>query len=33
MEELKTDLARARKGKPPLKSADGKSKRNMNPDA
>ncbi|XP_075508997.1 DNA topoisomerase 1-like [Primulina tabacum] len=33
MEELKEDLARANKGKPPLKNADGKPKRNMNPEA
>lgn len=33
MEELRTDLARAKKGKPPLKNADGKPKRNLNPDA
>ncbi|KAK6137037.1 hypothetical protein DH2020_029221 [Rehmannia glutinosa] len=33
VEELQTDLARAKKGKPPLKSADGKPKRNLNPDA
>ncbi|KAI3447020.1 hypothetical protein Pfo_003685 [Paulownia fortunei] len=33
LEELKTDLARAKKGKPPLKNADGKPKRNMNPNA
>ncbi|CAK9163879.1 unnamed protein product [Ilex paraguariensis] len=33
LEELKTDLGRAKKGKPPLKSADGKPKRNMNPEA
>ncbi|CAK9165479.1 unnamed protein product [Ilex paraguariensis] len=33
LEELKTDLSRAKKGKPPLKSADGKPKRNMNPEA
>ncbi|KAK4396983.1 DNA topoisomerase 1 beta [Sesamum angolense] len=33
LEELQTDLARAKKGKPPLKSADGKPKRNLNPDA
>ncbi|KAL3850228.1 hypothetical protein ACJIZ3_012110 [Penstemon smallii] len=33
VEELKTDLTRAKKGKPPLKNADGKPKRNMNPDA
>ncbi|KAL1547675.1 DNA topoisomerase [Salvia divinorum] len=33
LEELRTDLARAKKGKPPLKGSDGKSKRNLNPDA
>ncbi|PIN13662.1 DNA topoisomerase I [Handroanthus impetiginosus] len=33
LEELQTDLARAKKGKPPLKNADGKPKRNLNPDA
>ncbi|KAG8367362.1 hypothetical protein BUALT_Bualt16G0064200 [Buddleja alternifolia] len=33
LEELKADLARAKKGKPPLKNADGKPKRNLNPDA
>ncbi|KZV21640.1 DNA topoisomerase 1-like [Dorcoceras hygrometricum] len=33
MEELREDLSRAKKGKPPLKSADGKPKRNMNPEA
>ncbi|KAK9051819.1 hypothetical protein SSX86_028447 [Deinandra increscens subsp. villosa] len=33
IEELETDLARAKKGKPPLKGSDGKSKRNMNPEA
>ncbi|KAM7460866.1 hypothetical protein LguiA_028987 [Lonicera macranthoides] len=33
LEELKTDLSRAKKGKPPLKNADGKPKRNLNPDA
>ncbi|KAE8100764.1 hypothetical protein FH972_018627 [Carpinus fangiana] len=32
MKELKTDLDRAKKGKPPLKSADGK-KRNLAPEA
>lgn len=33
LEELKTDLSRAKKGKPPLKNADGKPKRNLNPEA
>nr|GLL24185.1 DNA topoisomerase 1 beta-like [Ipomoea trifida] len=33
LEELKIDLARAKKGKPPLKSADGKTKRNLAPEA
>ncbi|XP_073132102.1 DNA topoisomerase 1-like [Henckelia pumila] len=33
MKELKEDLTRAKKGKPPLKNADGKTKRNMNPEA
>ncbi|CAL5207979.1 unnamed protein product [Lathyrus oleraceus] len=33
MKELKTDLDRARKGKPPLKSSDGKNKRNLTPEA
>ncbi|KAK7243181.1 hypothetical protein RIF29_37970 [Crotalaria pallida] len=33
LKELKTDLDRARKGKPPLKSSDGKTKRNLNPEA
>ncbi|XP_022846035.1 DNA topoisomerase 1 beta-like [Olea europaea var. sylvestris] len=33
LEELTTDLVRAKKGKPPLKSADGKTKRNLNPEA
>ncbi|KAI3745374.1 hypothetical protein L1987_58485 [Smallanthus sonchifolius] len=33
LEELETDLARAKKGKPPLKGSDGKLKRNMNPEA
>ncbi|CAK8570733.1 unnamed protein product [Lathyrus sativus] len=33
MMELKTDLDRARKGKPPLKSSDGKNKRNLTPEA
>ncbi|OAY66604.1 DNA topoisomerase 1 [Ananas comosus] len=32
-EELKVDLSRARKGKPPLKDADGKTKRNLSPEA
>ncbi|XP_020235944.1 DNA topoisomerase 1 alpha isoform X2 [Cajanus cajan] len=33
LKELKTDLDRARKGKPPLKGSDGKIKRNLNPEA
>ncbi|CAN1189315.1 DNA topoisomerase 1 alpha [Linum perenne] len=33
VEELKIDLERSRKGKPPLKGADGKQKRNLNPEA
>ncbi|XP_012845487.1 PREDICTED: DNA topoisomerase 1-like [Erythranthe guttata] len=33
LEELKTDLGRARKGKPLLAGADGKAKRNINPEA
>ncbi|GFP86880.1 DNA topoisomerase 1 [Phtheirospermum japonicum] len=33
VEELQTDLSREKKGRPPLKSADGKTKRNLNPDA
>ncbi|GER51382.1 topoisomerase I [Striga asiatica] len=33
LKELQTDLTRAKKGKPPMKSADGKTKRNLNPDA
>ncbi|XP_030546644.1 DNA topoisomerase 1 alpha-like [Rhodamnia argentea] len=33
MKELKVDLDRARKGKPPLKDADGKRKRNLTPEA
>ncbi|XP_047311133.1 DNA topoisomerase 1 alpha-like [Impatiens glandulifera] len=33
IEELKTDLSRAKKGKPPLKNDDGKPKRNLNPEA
>ncbi|PSR95541.1 DNA topoisomerase 1 beta like [Actinidia chinensis var. chinensis] len=33
LDGLKTDLTRAKKGKPPLKSPDGKSKKNMNPEA
>ncbi|XP_047340778.1 DNA topoisomerase 1 alpha-like [Impatiens glandulifera] len=33
IDELKTDLSRAKKGKPPLKDADGKPKRNLNPEA
>ncbi|XVF70764.1 hypothetical protein PTKIN_Ptkin11bG0188500 [Pterospermum kingtungense] len=33
LKELKTDLDRAKKGKPPLKDADGKRKRNLTPEA
>ncbi|KAF5820853.1 putative DNA topoisomerase [Helianthus annuus] len=33
IKELETDLARAKKGKPPLKTSDGKTKRNLNPEA
>lgn len=33
MKELKVDLDRSRKGKPPLKGADGKQKRNLSSDA
>ncbi|KDP39213.1 hypothetical protein JCGZ_00970 [Jatropha curcas] len=33
IKELKTDLDRAKKGKPPLKGPDGKQKRNLSPDA
>ncbi|KAM5569152.1 hypothetical protein ABKV19_016589 [Rosa sericea] len=33
LKELKTDLDRARNGKPPLKDADGKQKRNLTPEA
>jgi len=33
LEELKTDLARAKKGKSPLKVPDGKPKRNLSPEA
>ncbi|RVW38871.1 DNA topoisomerase 1 beta [Vitis vinifera] len=32
LDELKTDLARAKKGKPPLKDSDGKPKKNMTPE-
>ncbi|KAG2398171.1 DNA topoisomerase 1 beta [Vigna angularis] len=32
LKELKTDLDRARKGKPPLKSSDGKTKKNLTPE-
>ncbi|KAF7140768.1 hypothetical protein RHSIM_Rhsim06G0224400 [Rhododendron simsii] len=32
LDELETDLARAKKGKPPLKSSDGKSKKNLSPE-
>ncbi|KAF9626212.1 hypothetical protein IFM89_031339 [Coptis chinensis] len=33
LEDLEKDLARARKGKPPLKDADGKTKKNLTPEA
>uniref|UniRef100_A0A5B7AMX0 DNA topoisomerase I n=1 Tax=Davidia involucrata TaxID=16924 RepID=A0A5B7AMX0_DAVIN len=33
LDGLQTDLARAKKGKPPLKNADGKSKKNLAPEA
>ncbi|CAK9321786.1 unnamed protein product [Citrullus colocynthis] len=33
LKELKIDLDRAKKGKPPLKDADGKRKRNLTPEA
>nr|XP_025887825.1 DNA topoisomerase 1 alpha isoform X1 [Solanum lycopersicum] len=33
LEEFKVDLARAKKGKPPVKGADGKAKRNLTPQA
>ncbi|KAI3740954.1 hypothetical protein L2E82_31429 [Cichorium intybus] len=33
IKELETDLSRAKKGKPPSKSSDGKPKRNLNPEA
>ncbi|CAA0829184.1 DNA topoisomerase 1 [Striga hermonthica] len=33
LEELQIDLIRAKKGKPPAKSADGKTKRNLTPEA
>ncbi|OIV98787.1 hypothetical protein TanjilG_15759 [Lupinus angustifolius] len=33
LKELKADLDRARKGKPLLKSSDGKTKKNLNPEA
>ncbi|XP_062102050.1 DNA topoisomerase 1 alpha-like isoform X1 [Humulus lupulus] len=33
LKELKVDLDRAKKGKPPLKDAEGKTKRNLNPEA
>ncbi|XP_077231534.1 DNA topoisomerase 1 alpha-like [Tasmannia lanceolata] len=32
LEELKVDLSRAKKGKPPLKDADGKTKKNLAPE-
>ncbi|XP_059284473.1 DNA topoisomerase 1 alpha-like [Lycium ferocissimum] len=33
LEEFKVDLARAKKGKPPVKGADGKTKRTLTPEA
>ncbi|KAL7217879.1 hypothetical protein ACSBR2_011163 [Camellia fascicularis] len=33
LDGLRTDLARAKKGKPPLKGSDGKPKKNLNPEA
>ncbi|XP_068327652.1 DNA topoisomerase 1 beta-like isoform X3 [Pyrus communis] len=33
LKELKVDLDRAKKGKPPLKDADGKQKKNLTPEA
>ncbi|PWA99650.1 DNA topoisomerase I alpha [Artemisia annua] len=33
IKELETDLARSKKGKPPLNNSDGKPKRNLNPEA
>ncbi|CAH9103069.1 unnamed protein product [Cuscuta epithymum] len=33
LDELKTDLTRAKKGKPPSKTEDGKTKRNLAPEA
>ncbi|XP_021849643.1 DNA topoisomerase 1 alpha isoform X1 [Spinacia oleracea] len=33
LSELETDLARAKKGKPPLKDSNGKQKRNLSPEA
>ncbi|XP_058070250.1 DNA topoisomerase 1 beta-like isoform X2 [Magnolia sinica] len=33
LEELKVDLSRAKKGKPPLRDADGKTKKNLSPEA
>ncbi|KAA8529663.1 hypothetical protein F0562_034237 [Nyssa sinensis] len=33
LDELQTDLARAKKGKPPLKNADGKPKKNLTPES
>ncbi|KAK3012813.1 hypothetical protein RJ639_010405 [Escallonia herrerae] len=33
VEELESDLSRAKKGKPPRKNTDGKPKRNLNPEA
>ncbi|PON40698.1 DNA topoisomerase I [Parasponia andersonii] len=33
LQELKVDIERARKGKPPLKDGDGKTERNLSPEA
>ncbi|PKH63912.1 hypothetical protein CRG98_050227 [Punica granatum] len=33
LKELKVDLERARKGKPPLKDAEGKRKKNLSPES
>lgn len=33
LKDLRVDLDRAKKGKPPLKDADGKQKRNLTPEA
>lgn len=33
LKELKVDLDRAKKGKPPLKDSEGKTKKNLSPEA